>query len=51
MLDGALTGFWMISGRTEKGFSGAYGFGDFDFEIPQKASQLELSESQCAGAP
>jgi hypothetical protein len=28
-----------------------YGFGDFDFEIPQKASQLEPSESQCGGGP
>jgi hypothetical protein len=42
-LDGALTGFWTISGRTEKGLSGASRLTGFDFEIPQKASQLELT--------
>jgi len=28
-----------------------YGFGVFDFEIPQKASQPDPGESQCGGGP
>jgi hypothetical protein len=53
-LGGALKGFWTISRSNGKGLSGASGFtgfGDFDFEIPQKASQPEPSESQCGGGP